>query len=178
MTRQETFKFGDLVQLILEILQYDFPWKICRFRFKFNLIILLAIWCLQTVTLQQMSDKWVLKSVRNINPLSPNFVLCHLTQNWLANSGFISNYIDGLVQDCSNSSALAMELLQSCTKPSISDSSWLLWSFSWIISRTCQSFMFHVALIVYSVTFQGAVHICSTVTYLVVVFSIYIKWLI
>ena len=30
-------------------------------------------------------------------------------------------YIDGLVQDCSNSSALAMELLQSYTKPSISD---------------------------------------------------------
>ena len=29
-------------------------------------------------------------------------------------------HIDGLVQDCSNSSALAMELLQSCTKPSIS----------------------------------------------------------
>ena len=29
------------------------------------------------------------------------------------------NHFDGLVQDCSNSSALAMELLQSCTKPSI-----------------------------------------------------------
>ena len=29
------------------------------------------------------------------------------------------DYIDGLVQDCSNSSALAMELLQSCTKLSI-----------------------------------------------------------
>ena len=28
-------------------------------------------------------------------------------------------YIDGLVQDCSNSSALAMELLQSCTNPLI-----------------------------------------------------------
>ena len=28
-------------------------------------------------------------------------------------------HFDGLVQDCSNSSALAMELLQSCTKPSI-----------------------------------------------------------
>ena len=28
-------------------------------------------------------------------------------------------HIDGLVQDCSNSSALAMELLQSCTKPSV-----------------------------------------------------------
>ena len=29
------------------------------------------------------------------------------------------SYIDGLVQNCSNSSALAMELLQFCTKPSI-----------------------------------------------------------
>ena len=28
-------------------------------------------------------------------------------------------FIDGLAQNCSNSSALAMELLQSCTKPSI-----------------------------------------------------------
>ena len=28
-------------------------------------------------------------------------------------------YIDGLVQDCSNSSVLALELLQFCTKPSI-----------------------------------------------------------
>ena len=27
-------------------------------------------------------------------------------------------HVDGLVQDCSNSSALALELLQSCTKPS------------------------------------------------------------
>ena len=27
--------------------------------------------------------------------------------------------MDGLVQDCSNSSALAMELLQFCTKPSL-----------------------------------------------------------
>ena len=31
----------------------------------------------------------------------------------------VGNYMDGLVQDCSNPSALAMELLQSCTKPSI-----------------------------------------------------------
>ena len=30
----------------------------------------------------------------------------------------LAQYIDGLVQDCSNSSALAMELLPSCTKPS------------------------------------------------------------
>ena len=31
------------------------------------------------------------------------------------------DYIDDLVQDCSNSSANALELLQSCTKPSICD---------------------------------------------------------
>ena len=31
-------------------------------------------------------------------------------------------YIDGSVQDSSNSSALAMELLQSCTNPSICNS--------------------------------------------------------
>ena len=29
------------------------------------------------------------------------------------------NDIDGLVQDCSNSSANTLELLQSCTKPSV-----------------------------------------------------------
>ena len=34
---------------------------------------------------------------------------------------FIWLYFDGLVHDCSNSSALAMEFLQSCTKPSISN---------------------------------------------------------
>ena len=29
------------------------------------------------------------------------------------------SHVDGLVQDCSNSSVLAVELMQSCTKPSI-----------------------------------------------------------
>ena len=32
---------------------------------------------------------------------------------------FSNTYIDGLAQDCGNSSALALELPQSCTKPSI-----------------------------------------------------------
>ena len=32
--------------------------------------------------------------------------------------GPVHDKINGLVQDCSNSSALAMELLQSCAKPS------------------------------------------------------------
>ena len=31
------------------------------------------------------------------------------------------DYIDGFEQDCSNSSALGMELQQSCAKPSISN---------------------------------------------------------
>ena len=31
----------------------------------------------------------------------------------------MSEYFNGLVRDCSNSSALAMELLQSCTEPSV-----------------------------------------------------------
>ena len=34
----------------------------------------------------------------------------------------LNYYIDGLVQDCSNSIANALELLRSCTKPSIQDS--------------------------------------------------------
>ena len=36
-----------------------------------------------------------------------------------AEDRYVMNLIDGLVHDCSISSALAMELLQSCTKPSI-----------------------------------------------------------
>ena len=35
-----------------------------------------------------------------------------------AGSNFVYN-IEALVQDCGTSSALAMELLQSCTKPSV-----------------------------------------------------------
>ena len=42
-------------------------------------------------------------------------------QQWL-------NQIDGLVQDCSISSALAMEILQSCTKPSKSAWKHILWA--------------------------------------------------
>ena len=38
-----------------------------------------------------------------------------LTGDWVE-LGRVDN-IDGLVQDCSNSSALAMELLQSCIEP-------------------------------------------------------------
>ena len=43
---------------------------------------------------------------------------CKLTHHILNSVGNIKVCIDGLVQDCSNSSANALELLQSCTKPS------------------------------------------------------------
>ena len=39
-------------------------------------------------------------------------------------------HVDGLVQDCSNSIAIALELLQSCTKPSISFK-WLYVPHTW-----------------------------------------------
>ena len=41
-------------------------------------------------------------------------------------------YIDCLVQECSNSSALTIELLQTCTKPSIQ----LMWYFFYKIIST------------------------------------------
>ena len=44
------------------------------------------------------------------------------SQSWRCHRRALWLYIDALVQDCSNSSALAMELLQCCTKPSIYDS--------------------------------------------------------
>ena len=44
------------------------------------------------------------------SPESPNI------NEWLYNKWY---HVDGMVQDCTNSSALAMELLQSCTEPSM-----------------------------------------------------------
>ena len=57
----------------------------------------------------------------------PSFPLHLVVPNWdnvvtpkcARWTSFPHGYIDGLVQDCSNSSALAMELLQSCIRPSI-----------------------------------------------------------
>ena len=49
--------------------------------------------------------------------------------------------IDGSEQDCSMSSALVLEILQSCTKPSLCpcNYSWVKWHISWlIVSHWCQ----------------------------------------
>ena len=74
-------------------------------------------------------------------------------------------YIDGLVQDCSNSSALAMELLQSCTMP------WIWRNFvknnttdffqmahilsipQWFQTHHMNQYMIYVKLIVYAVQY-------------------------
>ena len=51
-----------------------------------------------------------------------------------------NSQVDGLVQDCSNSSALAMELLQSCTKPS----KWLI-SIWWIDSASTMLYFIKIS---------------------------------
>ena len=44
---------------------------------------------------------------------------CHVLKNWHRAATQHYHYIDSSVQNCSNSIANALELLQSCTKPSI-----------------------------------------------------------
>ena len=71
------------------------------------------------------NDKWCFISSTHIPSavkIKSLTVLIFVTQLDTRDSSVKSvavGYVDGLVQDCSNSSALAMELLQSCTKPSI-----------------------------------------------------------
>ena len=72
---------------------------------------------------------WVRYFVWNFKGYPLKFYTKYLTHTWKTAVYFtlfkiyklsdLRAHIDGLVQDCSNSSALAMELLQSCTKPSI-----------------------------------------------------------
>ena len=53
-------------------------------------------------------------------------------------------YIDGLVQDCSNSRVVAMELLQSCTMPPISWLAACLVALQTVISATGTLFFSHI----------------------------------
>ena len=62
-------------------------------------------------------------------PIAPSFIKIYfpylVNDAWpnpipINHRGWVTGaYIDGLVQDCTNSNALAMELLQACTEPSI-----------------------------------------------------------
>ena len=60
-------------------------------------------------------------------------------------TGCVQKYIDSIVQYCSNSSALAVELLQSCTKPSV-----CCWSYTFTYSGVCEYMEFSfVQFIIY-----------------------------
>ena len=61
-----------------------------------------------------------------------NILLCVCT---LALEMFKQDYFDGFMQDCSNSSALAIELLQSYAKPLISNSSIYLYQTTVYVCR-------------------------------------------
>ena len=54
-----------------------------------------------------------------LNSDVPNLTENLLDYKWFNCTWPVSEYMDGLVQDFSNSIANALELLQSCTKPSI-----------------------------------------------------------
>ena len=56
-----------------------------------------------------MSYQWLSATLQSRLPMNWSYH-CLALSHW---------YIDGLVQDCSNSIANAMEFLQSCTKPSV-----------------------------------------------------------
>ena len=51
--------------------------------------------------------------------LCPHLLHIIAANQWCPYHNMAYHYVDGLVQDCSNSSANALELLQSCTKPSM-----------------------------------------------------------
>ena len=60
-----------------------------------------------------------IKAVIEIRYLYIRYYILLVMRRSNRNVNILSQYIDGLVQDCSNSIANALELLQSCTKPSI-----------------------------------------------------------
>ena len=78
--------------------------------------------------LKMSSAKWCFcLGLNGLTLLVPKYEYSRQTRSvpwllmpWLLLCQFFRSYgIDSLVQDCSNTSALAMELLQSCTKPSM-----------------------------------------------------------
>ena len=65
------------------------------------------------------------------------WLLCDIVSSSMPgqNNGHLEDYIDGLVQDCCNSSALAMELLQSYTKLSIFSDEFLPYKYCYFQSN-------------------------------------------
>ena len=65
-------------------------------------------------------DKWLIGLVKLHHRDIRHIVKMYFKHKVSIPTAYI-HHIDGWAQDCSNSSALAMELLQSCAKPSMYD---------------------------------------------------------
>ena len=70
---------------------------------------------LPTVLCQSIT--WINTDVKKM--LVMKTILCNIPSHLFSHQCVNKHDVDSLVQGCSNSSALAMELLQSCTKPSM-----------------------------------------------------------
>ena len=70
-----------------------------------------------------MIELWLVHASPKFDDLMYDFLVCPLSMHWRYQSLTLSHQydIDGLVQDCSISIANTLEILQSCTEPSIWD---------------------------------------------------------
>ena len=68
------------------------------------------IWGYTVIFLIHLKLVYEIYILSSISLFNEDDMSCHIT---------VVDDIDGLVQDCSNSTANALELMQSCTKPSI-----------------------------------------------------------
>ena len=98
------------------------------------------------------SSVWWIMKVFRVHCLQSSYLhngnsyTSKMTSSWWIIPLFHCMYFDGLVQDCSTSSANALEILQSCIKPSIYGAklcfqmtSWSSWTLTWCSqSSTCR----------------------------------------
>ena len=80
---------------------------------------LMPYWMTSTKILILEHWRLILKWIVEYGPFKCLFRAYILSSFMPSATKVFITHIDGLVQDCSNSSALALELLQSCPKPSI-----------------------------------------------------------
>ena len=112
-------------------LEGNFRWKILK-------ILTHKMWPVDYTHKGPVMQNFGVFFVVNMNKLLNKQLSWQLFQTWCLcdvtikmrprqNICRFTSYFNGLVQDCSNSTANALELLQSCTKPSIWDSTWYRW---------------------------------------------------
>ena len=107
-------------------------WAAVKFGLKYNFLLTKCAW------------KWHLQ-----NPSHSVLTSIYSVGKQLQTGVLDIFIIKGLVQDCSISSALAMEILQSCTKPSLCSQGWFVKLGSISICLTLQTESFLVSFIFY-----------------------------